>query len=261
MEVIVAVYEVTGMEIIMRYQNYVFDLYGTLVDIHTDEKKASYWKKNAVYFSAQGASYTGKELRERYMALIRAEEIRLQKKLQKNYPNITVKEVEINLDRVFAALYKEKGVKANKQLIKDSMVAFRAITMEKLRLFPGTVELLKGLKEAGKNVYLLSNAQTSFTYPEMKALGITEYFDDIFFSSDWKVKKPSGKFYEALFDKHGLKKEESVMVGNDRFADVQGALDFGIEAIYLHTEQSTPFEGELPKGCVKVERLTDILQL
>ena len=162
---------------------------------------------------------------------------------------------------MFVKLYKEKGVKVNKQLIKDSMIAFRAITMEKLRLFPGAVELLAGLKAAGKKVYLLSNAQTSFTYPEMKALGITEYFDDIFFSSDLEVKKPSAKFYEALFEKHGLKKEESVMVGNDRWADVQGALDFGIEAIYLDTEQSTPFEGRLPKGSVQVDKLVDILEL
>lgn len=245
----------------MKYQNYIFDLYGTLVDIHTDESKASLWKKIAVYFSAQGASYTGKELKERYGALIRAEEKKLQRKLGKKYPGIAVKEVEINLDRVFAALYKEKDIKANKQLIKDSMIAFRAITMEKLRLFPGTKELLQGLRDAGKKVYLLSNAQTSFTYPEMKALGLTGYFDDIFFSSDLEVKKPSAKFYEALFEKHGLKKTESVMVGNDRFADVQGALDFGIEAIYLHTEQSTPFEGKLPKGSVQVECLLDILDL
>jgi len=245
----------------MKYQNYIFDLYGTLVDIHTDESKASVWKKAAVYFSAQGAAYTGRELKERYHSLIRAEEKKLQKKLNKKYPGITVKEVEINLDRVFVSLFKEKGIKASRQLIKDSMIAFRAITMEKLKLFPGTVELLQGLRDAGKKVYLLSNAQTSFTYPEMKALGLTEYFDDIFFSSDLEVKKPSAKFYEALFEKHSLKKADSVMIGNDRFADVQGALDFGIEAIYLDTEQSTPFEGELPKGCVQVDGLVDILEL
>lgn len=244
----------------MKYQNYIFDLYGTLVDIHTDESKASVWKKAAVYFSAQGAAYTGKELKERYIALIRAEEQKLQRKLSRKYPGISVKEVEINLDRVFVSLFKEKGVKANRQLIKDSMIAFRAITMEKLNLFPGTVELLQGLREAGKKVYLLSNAQTSFTYPEMKALGLTEYFDDIFFSSDLEVKKPSARFYEALFEKHGLQKAESVMVGNDRFADVQGALDFGIEAIYLDTEQSTPFEGALPEGCVQVDGLIAVLE-
>ncbi len=245
----------------MKYENYIFDLYGTLVDIHTDESRASIWKKLAVYFSAQGAAYTGKELKERYGALIDAEAKKLQKRLNKKYPGITVKEVEINLDRVFINLYKEKGIRANRQLIKDSMIAFRAVTMEKLRLFLGTEELLQGLRAAGKKVYLLSNAQTSFTYPEMKALGLTGYFDDIFFSSDLEVKKPSAKFYEALFEKHGLVKAESVMVGNDRFADVQGALDFGIEAIYLHTEQSTPFEGALPKGSVQVDCLLDILSM
>lgn len=244
----------------MNYQNYIFDLYGTLVDIHTDEGKVSVWKKIAVYFSAQGAAYTGKEVKERYIALIREEEQKLQRKLKKNYPGITVSAVEINLDQVFVRLYKEKGVKANRQMIKDSMLAFRAITMEKLKLFPGAAELLQGLKAEGKKVYLLSNAQTSFTLPEMKALGIDLLFDDIFFSSELEVKKPSAYFYEALFEKHGLKKEESVMVGNDRWADVQGALDFGIEAIYLHTEQSTPFEGKLPKGCVQVDNLLDILK-
>jgi len=125
----------------------------------------------------------------------------------------------------------------------------------------GMEDFVRECKEKGYGIYLLSNAQTSFTYPEMKALGITEYFDDIFFSSDLEVKKPSERFYEALFEKHGLKKTESVMIGNDRFADVQGALDFGIEAIYLHTEQSTSFEGRLPKGSVQVEGLADILKI
>lgn len=245
----------------MQYQNYIFDLYGTLVDIHTDEGKESLWKKIAVYFSAQGASYTGRELKERYFALIREEEKQLHRRLKKKYPDITVEEVEINLDRVFVKLYKEKGVKAGRQLVKDSMIAFRAITMEKLKLFPGAAELLAGLNAAGKKVYLLSNAQTSFTAPEMRALGIDVWFDDIFFSSDLEVKKPSAYFYEALFEKYGLKKEESVMVGNDRWADVQGALEFGVEAIYLHTEQSTPFEGKLPKGCVQVAKLLEILEL
>ena len=94
----------------MNYQNYIFDLYGTLVDIHTDESKASVWKKIAVYFSAQGAAYTGKEIKERYGALIDAEAKKLQRKLNKKYPGIAVKEVEINLDRVFVNLYKEKGI-------------------------------------------------------------------------------------------------------------------------------------------------------
>ena len=99
-----------------------------------------------------------------------------------------------------------------------------------------------------------------FTAPEMELLGLTGYFDDILFSSDYQVKKPSAYFYGALFEKHGLKKEESVMVGNDRFADAGGAEDFGIASIYLHTEQSTPFTGDLPKNCKKAADLWTILR-
>ena len=48
------------------YQNYIFDLYGTLVDIHTNEKKAYLWKKMSLFFGMKGAAYEPKELRMAY---------------------------------------------------------------------------------------------------------------------------------------------------------------------------------------------------
>ena len=45
------------------YDNYIFDLYGTLVDIHTNEKKAYLWKKMSLFFGMKGAAYEPKELR------------------------------------------------------------------------------------------------------------------------------------------------------------------------------------------------------
>ena len=32
-------------------QNYIFDLYGTLVDIHTDESMPALWKRMALFMS------------------------------------------------------------------------------------------------------------------------------------------------------------------------------------------------------------------
>lgn len=241
-------------------QNYIFDLYGTLVDIKTDENRAAVWNKAAVYFSMQGADYTGKELKKRYGELCEAEGEILYRKLKRKYPELKKGQEEIDLAKVFGALYREKGVKAGKSLVAGTMKTFRAITMEKLRLFDGAEELLADLKARGKNVYLLSNAQTQFTAPEMQLLGITRYFDDILYSSDYQIKKPSGYFYDALFQKHRLKKEESVMIGNDRFADAGGAEEYGIASIYLHTEQSTPFAGDLPEHCTQVTDLREILQ-
>ena len=45
--------------------NYIFDLYGTLVDIHTNESKASLWKNMAQIFSMMGVTYTAPELKKR----------------------------------------------------------------------------------------------------------------------------------------------------------------------------------------------------
>lgn len=240
-------------------ENYIFDLYGTLVDIKTDENKASVWNKTAVYFAMRGAGYTGKELKSRYGELCADEGRKLCRRLKRKYPELQKGQEEIDLSKVFRRLYLEKGIRPDKRCIAETMMTFRAITMEKLRLFDGAEELLRALKAAGKKVYLLSNAQTNFTAPEMELLGLTGYFDDILFSSDYEVKKPSSYFYEALFEKHGLIKEESVMIGNDRFADAGGAEDYGIASIYLHTEQSTPFEGELPKHCRQVKDLREII--
>ena len=50
------------------------------------------------------------------------------------------------------------------------------------------------------------------------------------------------------------------MIGNDRFADAGGAEEYGIASIYLHTEQSTPFDGELPAHCKKAEDLWEIIE-
>ena len=51
-------------------------------------------------------------------------------------------------------------------------------------------DLLDTLKAKGKKIFLLSNAQRSFTMNEMNMLGLTPYFDGIFISSDREVSKP-----------------------------------------------------------------------
>ena len=39
------------------YKNYIFDLYGTLVDIHTDEEQELLWEKLALFYGYYDAVY------------------------------------------------------------------------------------------------------------------------------------------------------------------------------------------------------------
>ena len=84
----------------MKYENYIFDLYGTLVDIKTDEMEISLWKKLVKLYAAYGAVYKPKQLRKAYIRLDREERDILKKKTGCEYP-------EIKLECVFFRLLKE----------------------------------------------------------------------------------------------------------------------------------------------------------
>ncbi len=206
------------------YKNYIFDLYGTLVDIRTDEESPYLWEKMSQIYGAYGAIYEPEELRR---AFRRLEHEQAEKFLAEN--------AEIDLRKVFECLFKDRGVKCGKKRAKMTAITFRALSRSRLQLYDGVRELLEELREKGRGVYLLSNAQADFTRPEVAMLGLEEYFDGIFLSSEQGVKKPSRVFFERLLQTYGLNPWESVMIGNDELADIEGANAAGMDSLYIHT--------------------------
>ena len=97
------------------YHNFIFDLYGTLVDIHTNENKTSLWKRLALFYSFQGASYTGRELRNRYRQLETAA-----RKVPSSYTC-----PEICAADIFRTLYVEKGIQPTEALLTATGQFFR----------------------------------------------------------------------------------------------------------------------------------------
>lgn len=241
------------------YDNYIFDLYGTLVDIHTNERKASLWKYMAGYMTLQGAPYTGPELRKRYRALIDAQRLERYEKYKAQFPGLTLDEIEVDLAEVFSRLYSEKDVKANSQMLADWAVMYRAVSLDHVLLYEGAENLLRKLRHLGKKVYLLSNAQRLFTEPELRHLGIYDLFDDVLISSDIGFMKPSRHFYSALIKKHGLDPKASVMIGNDWQADAWGAHNNGLASMYVHTAQSPELTGQFPPDCTRLNTIADVL--
>lgn len=234
------------------YQNYIFDLYGTLVDIHTNEKKAYLWKKMSLFFGMKGAAYKAKELRTACETKIREQEAALKAECRGSHMP------EIDIAEVFRQLFEDKGVSVTEEEIADLAEMFRVISIEELKLFPGVPELLRRLKDAGKKVFLLSNAQALFTAPEISLLGLTQYFDGILLSSDAGVKKPDPAFYEMLLKQYYLNPTECLMTGNDDIADCHGAAAAGIASRYVATRQSPALSGPLPENCEEIAAIADL---
>lgn len=212
---------------IPMYKNYIFDLYGTLADIRTDEESPRLWNEMSALYRKYGADYEPEELHRKFRELE-------QKEIEKR-PG---EDVEINLSNVFAALYYEKGVQCGSGLVVMTAVTFRELSRSRLALYDGVTELLDTLKARSKGVYLLSNAQTDFTRPEILTLGIGHYFDGIFISSEQGIKKPAKALFEKFLDTYGLLAKDCVMIGNDEACDIAGALSVGMDCLYIHTEIS-----------------------
>ena len=153
------------------YKNYFFDLYGTLVDIRTDERKPSLWLGVAEFYSLCGASYTPAEIHTRYLELC-AEETEL---LAAAHPVLGTEGVEIELRNVFRRLFEEKGVPVSATQVEDTAVLFRLLSFSrKPQLMKGVKRTLTGLRRQGARLYLLSNAQSCFTIPELRRLGLLD---------------------------------------------------------------------------------------
>ena len=240
------------------YKNYFFDLYGTLVDIRTDEQKPSLWRDLAEFYSLCGASYTPSEIRERYLALCAEETI----VLAEACPTLGTETVEIELRNVFRHLFEEKGISVSAVQVADTAVWFRTLSFSSPpRLIEGAEKTLTGLRQRGAHLYLLSNAQSCFTIPELRRLALLDgVFDGIFLSSDFGVKKPSPAFFHAALEKTGLSSSEVLMIGNDPYADIKGADSVGMKSRYIHSWQSPPRGFSLPESCREIVSLEELLK-
>ena len=213
--------------IAMRYTDLIFDLYGTLVDIHTDENDLV-WEKTALYFSYYGVPYTGAQLKTDYESVIANRES-VAGQGYEMYPDIPFHEV-------LADLFRARGVTENADALGlNAAQVFRIAATEYIRLYAGVTEALAELRSKGYRLWLLSNAQRAFTAYELRALGLTDWFNKVYLSSDYQCRKPDVRFFRALLEEQQLDPAKCLMIGNDRDTDIAGARNTGLATLYMHT--------------------------
>lgn len=226
----------------MKFKNVIFDLYGTLVDIRTDEHGEKCWERTAEVFLENGAEYSPKELEKRYFGAVNELEAEAKSRAEYEYP-------EIDISRVFRLLYREKGVSASDELSEKTAWEFRRASTKFIRLYPNVKRLLSGLREEGARVFLLSNAQAVFTRREIAELGLGGLFDRVCLSSEFGVKKPDQRFFEVLLN--GLERSETAMVGNDMACDIEPAKKLGLATVYVRSAISP--KGDRPRADLVVK--------
>jgi len=207
---------------ILGIKGIIFDLYNTLIDIHTDEESINTYEAVSKWLIYQGVRIPAEDLKNDYRRMAKeGMEARWEK-----HP-------EIRVEDIFGRICKSHALKDidEVRLGVETARAFRAGSLRRLQLFPQSLHLLKELKSYPKVV--VSNGQRSFSEQEMRYFGLYEQFTHVIFSSDFGHKKPDPRIFLEAAKLMGNEPEEVMCIGDSFENDIAASSRLGMRAMHI----------------------------
>ncbi|WAC08541.1 MAG: HAD family hydrolase [Thermodesulfobacteriota bacterium] len=234
----------------MTIKTILFDLYGTLIDIETDESMEEIYRGIAHYLTYQGIYLHRWEVRDRYYQIMKQ-----QKEIRgEEYP-------EIDVEAIWNTFLRQQGIKAAPTRRKLSTILaqiYRGISRKRLQLYPDVKKVLDELRSA-YCMALISDAQPGYALPEIKAVGLAGYFDPIIISAHYGFRKPDRRLIEKALENMKLMPAEVICVGNDMYRDIFGASRLGIKTIFFDSNQGEKYHENVTPDYV-AHRFEDVLR-
>ncbi len=119
-------------------------------------------------------------------------------------------------------------------------------------LYSGTLELLEYLKPNYK-LHIITNGFSNVQHNKMTKSGLAPYFETLIDAETVGVKKPNPTIFNYAINKANTTIENSIMIGDSLEADIEGALNIGLKAIYFN-----PNNKPVSELIVSVNHLTKI---
>jgi YjjG family noncanonical pyrimidine nucleotidase len=107
-------------------------------------------------------------------------------------------------------------------------------------LFDGAIEILDYLKPK-YNLHIITNGFQKIQDNKLKNSNIAHYFNTITNSELAGVKKPNPLIFEYAIAEANAAKTNSIMIGDCIEADVNGALNFGMDAILFSIDPTISY--------------------
>ncbi|HQN19102.1 MAG TPA: HAD family hydrolase, partial [Syntrophobacteraceae bacterium] len=165
----------------MTLKGIIFDLYGTLIDIETDESLEEIYRGIAHYLTYQGIYLHRWEVRDRYYAILEQQ----RRESSEEYR-------EIDVEEIWNVFLRQHGINAAVDRWKLARILsqlYRGISRKRLRLFPEVIRILDCLRRSFR-MAIVSDAQPCYALPEIKAVGLAGYFDPVIISAIYGFRKP-----------------------------------------------------------------------
>lgn len=212
----------------MEKQRFIFDIDGTLLE--------SDYSYEIDYFK----SVLSSEDAERFIPMIG--------KLVAEYEK---KHICYDVSLLSKYLTYESGVVISKKMINDWKQALSETTPI---VIDGVVDTLEELKHRDKSLAIITRWFLEPQVIRLEKSGLKEYFDD-FYGGDSFI-KPDRQGYMDACGKYPI--DECVIIGDSLEADVYGAMDIGLDAVYYNPKNNQDFDKDKVKS---IGNMKDIKKL
>lgn len=135
---------------------------------------------------------------------------------------------------------------------------FLHLTTAHFSLLEGAEELVRYLAEKYP-LTVVTNGFVEVQYEKFDKSGLRDCFAHIVLSEEVGCQKPNPRIYEEALRMNGVSAEEAVMIGDSWNSDIQGAINAGIDQIWIRKSQDPLPEGQSATYIVK--SLADVMEI
>lgn len=216
----------------MNIKGIIFDVNGTLIDIQTDEGNEEIYRAISHFLTYQGIRAHRGEVRDEYFRIMDEQ----RKASAEEFPEFDV--VAVWQEFLQGRRGERPAVSLAKARQTPRFLAemYRGVSRNRLQLYPGVREVLDELAPRFR-LAALSDAQSPWALPEMRAVGIAGYFDPIVVSGDHGFRKPDPRLFATALRRMRLAPQDVIFVGNDMYRDVYGARETGMRTVFFSSNQ------------------------
>jgi putative hydrolase of the HAD superfamily len=213
----------------MPYKDLFFDLDHTIWDFELNSKE-TLWDLHLKYeLEAKGINNF-----DEFYSIYSVHNHKLWDRYSKGF----IKQEELRWKRIYLILLDYKI--ADEALSKEMSVDYLTILPDKKNLFPYTIEILEYLKSKDYSMHLITNGFESVQFKKIKNSNLADYFTEVITSEASNSLKPNKEIFEYALKASNAKLETSIMIGDNESADIQGAINAGMDSIFVNHLQIQP---------------------
>ena len=213
----------------MPYKDLFFDLDHTIWDFELNSKETLWYLHQKYALAAKGINDF-----DTFYSQYSVHNHRLWDRYTKGF----IKQEELRWKRIYLSLLDYKI--ADEALAREMSHDYLDILPNKKNLFPYTIEILKYLQRKEYKMHLITNGFESVQFKKIKNSNLSDYFIEVITSEASNSLKPNKEIFEYALKSANAKVESSIMIGDNESADIQGAINAGMDSIFVNHLQVTP---------------------